>query len=90
MGFLLTNNIETINILSMKTVSFSLDEETIEGIEALAKKAKLSRSDIVRSMYARMQLEKTFEEMEAQAAPLLKRLGLETEDDVVTYSKSKA
>jgi hypothetical protein len=74
----------------MKTVSFSLDEDTAQGIAALAKQAKLSRSDIVRSMYARMRLEKTFEEMQAQAAPLLKRLGLETEDDVVAYSKSKA
>jgi metal-responsive CopG/Arc/MetJ family transcriptional regulator len=72
----------------MKTVSFSLDEETAQGIEALAKQAKLSRSDIVRSMYARMRLEKTFEEMQAQAMPLLKKLGLETEDDIVAYSKS--
>jgi len=74
----------------MKTVSFSLDEETAQGIEALAKQSKLSRSDIVRSMYARMRLEKTLEEMQAQAAPLLKKLGLETEDDVATYIKSKA
>ena len=74
----------------MKTVSFSLDEETVQGIEALAKQAKLSRSDIVRSMYARMRLEKTLEEMQSQAAPLLKKLGLETEDDIAAYSKSKA
>jgi hypothetical protein len=74
----------------MKTVSFSLDEETAQGIEALAKQTKSSRSDVVRSMYARMRLEKTLEEMQAQAAPLLKRLGLETEDDVAAYAKSKA
>ncbi|HEY1645010.1 MAG TPA: ribbon-helix-helix protein, CopG family [Candidatus Saccharimonadales bacterium] len=73
----------------MKTVSFSLDEETAQGIETLARQAKLSRSDIVRSLYARMQLEKTFEEMQAQAAPLLKKLGLDTEDDVAAYAKSK-
>jgi hypothetical protein len=73
----------------MKTVSFSLDEETAQGIEALAKQAKLSQSGVVRSMYARMRLEKTFEEMQAQAEPLLKKLGLETEDDVANYSKSK-
>ncbi|HVC35891.1 MAG TPA: hypothetical protein VNE40_00385 [Candidatus Dormibacteraeota bacterium] len=73
----------------MKTVSYSLDEETALGIKALAKQMKSSQSDIVRSMYARMRLEKTLEEMEEQAAPLLKRLGLETEDDVATYAKSK-
>ncbi len=74
----------------MKTVSFSLDEETAKGIEALAKQTKSSRSDIVRSMYARIRLEKTLEDMQAQAAPLLQRLGLETEDEVANYAKTKA
>ncbi len=73
----------------MKTVSFSLDQETQEGIEALAKAAKLSRSDVVRAMYSRMRLEKTLEDMEQQAAPLLKELGLETEDGIVAYAKSE-
>lgn len=74
----------------MKTVSFSLDEETVQGIETLAKQAKLSRSDIVRSMYSRMRLEKTLEEIQAQAAPLLRKLGLETEDEIAAYVKTKA
>ena len=74
----------------MKTVSFSLDEETEQGIRALARQSKMSRSDVVRTMYARMQLEKTLEEMQAQAAPLLEKLGLETEDDIAAYTKSKA
>lgn len=73
----------------MATVSFSLDEETIQGIDLMAKKSKVSRSDIVRSMYSRMRLEKTIEEMELEAAPVLKRLGLVTEDDVAKYSKAK-
>lgn len=73
----------------MKTVSYSLDEETANGIEQVAKAAKMSRSDVVRQMYARMQLEKTLEAMQAQAAPLLKELGLETEDDIAAYAKSK-
>lgn len=73
----------------MITVSFSLDEETARGISDLAKRSKLSKSDIVRSMYSRMRLERTIEEMEVQAAPMLKRLGLETEDDIANYSKTK-
>ena len=73
----------------MVTVSFSLDEDTVKGLDSLAKQSKVSRSVIVRSMYSRIRLEKTIEEMEAQAAPLLKRLGLETEDDIANYSKSK-
>lgn len=74
----------------MKTASFSIDEETDKGITELAKQSKISRSDVVRSMYARIRLEKTFEEMQAQAEPVLKKLGLETEDDIAAYIKSKA
>lgn len=73
----------------MKTVSFSLDSETVQGIAALAKQSKMSRSDVVRSMYARLRLEKTFEDMQAQAGPLLAKLGLETEDDIAAYAKAK-
>lgn len=74
----------------MKTVSYSLDEETYKGIEALAKQSKMSRSDVVRQMYAYHQLRLTVAEMQRQAAPLLKKLGLETDDDIAAYAKSKA
>jgi metal-responsive CopG/Arc/MetJ family transcriptional regulator len=74
----------------MKTVSFSLDEETVEGIEALAKRSKVSRSDIVRSLYTRMRLEKSLEELQTKATPLLQKLGLYTEDDIAAYAKSEA
>jgi antitoxin component of RelBE/YafQ-DinJ toxin-antitoxin module len=73
----------------MKTVSFSLDEETVEGIEALAKQSKLSKSDVIRLMYARMRLEKSLEELQAKATPVLEKLGLSTEDDIAAYAKSK-
>ena len=86
---LLTASSCHIRIIYMKTVSFSLDSETEQGIAALAKQAKLSRSDVVRAMYARMRLDKTFEEMQAQAEPLLAKLGLETEDDIAAYIKRK-
>lgn len=74
----------------MKTVSFSLDEETEQGISALAQQSKISKSDVVRSMYARIRLEKTFEQMQAQAEPLLTKLGLESEDDIAAYIKRKS
>jgi hypothetical protein len=87
---LLTNNSITNIIKSMKTVSYSLDEETAEGIKEIARKSKVSSSDVVRSMYYRMELENTLESMRLQAVPLLERLGLNTEDDVVAYANSKA
>lgn len=71
----------------MRTVSYSLDEETAQGIDNLAKQLKLSRSDVVRSMFARLQLEHSFESMQAQAEPLLAKLGLSSEEDVAYYSK---
>jgi hypothetical protein len=74
----------------MKTVSFSIDEDTDQGITLLAKQTKMSRSDVVRSMYARLRLEKTFEELQAQAEPLLAKLGLDSEDDIAAYSKAKS
>lgn len=74
----------------MKTASFSLDEETNQGITALAKQSKISRSDVVRSMYTRIRLEKTFEDMQAHAEAMMRKLGLETEDDIAAFIKSKA
>jgi hypothetical protein len=68
-----------------KTVSYSLDIETEQGIAEMAMRSKMSRSDMVRAMYSRMRLEKTLEEMREQAAPLLEKLGLQTEDDVANY-----
>lgn len=74
----------------MKTVSFSLDEETWKGIEALAKAAKMSRSEVVRAMYARMRLEKKLEEVQTQAASQLTSQGLRSEDDIARYTKLQA
>lgn len=72
----------------MKTVSYSLDDETAAGIKDLAKKSKMSSSDVVRSMYARMHLDNTLQEMQTQAVPLLEKLGLNTEEDIANYAKS--
>jgi len=73
----------------MKTVSYSLDEETAAGIETLAKQAKMSRSDVVRQLYARMQLEQSLDTIATAAAPTLQRLGLMTDDDIAAYIKTK-
>lgn len=72
----------------MKTVSYSLDDETAAGIKDLAKKSKMSSSDVVRSMYARMHLYNTLQEMQVEAITLLEKLGLNSEEDVVKYAKS--
>ncbi len=73
----------------MKTVSYSLDDETAEGIKTLAKKSKMSSSDVVRFMYTRMHLDNTLEEMQLRAAQLLEKFELNSEDDIAEYAKSK-
>ena len=74
----------------MKTVSYSLDDETAAGIKDIARKSKMSSSDVVRSMYARMHLDNTLQDMQTQSVSLLEKLGLNTEDDVANYAKSKS
>lgn len=71
----------------MTTISISVDEKTKADIDRLAKEAGKSRSDIVRETFARYRLKQTMQKMQAEAEPILKRLGLETEDDIARYVK---
>jgi hypothetical protein len=73
----------------MKIVCYLLDDETAAGIKDIAKKSKMSSSDVVRSMYTRMHLDNTLQDMQYQSASFLEKLGLYTEDDVANYAKSK-
>jgi ribbon-helix-helix CopG family protein len=73
----------------MKTVSYSLDEDIVEGIAEMAALARISKSDVVRAMYLRLQLKRTLDTMREEYAPRLAELGLETEDDIAAYAKSK-
>lgn len=74
----------------MTTVSISLDEQTKKDLDALAKKARVSRSDIIRDMFARYRLQQTVHSMQETARPKLQELRLETEDDIVGYINRKS
>ena len=71
----------------MKTVIFSLDEETEQGINAMAQQLGVSRSEVVRAMYAQLRLEVRLEEMQALAEPLLTKSALDSEDDITAFAK---
>jgi Arc/MetJ-type ribon-helix-helix transcriptional regulator len=73
--------------MPMQTVSFSLDAQTVKDIARLAREGRKSKSDVVRDMFARYQLEKTMQTIQATAAPKLKALNLETEEDIARYAK---
>lgn len=73
--------------MSTVTVSFSLDQETKQAIDQLAKDSKKSRSDVIRDMFARYRLEQSMLRLQAEAEPILQKLGLETEEDIAQYVK---
>lgn len=67
------------------TVSFSLDPSTKEGIELMAKRSKKSRSDVVREMFASYRLEQAMRALETEAKPVLRDLGIDSEEDIAEY-----
>jgi predicted transcriptional regulator len=71
----------------MTTVSISLDEKTKQDIDRLAKEMRKSRSDVIRELFAYRRLERSMDRLQAEAAPILEKLGLETEEDIARYVK---
>lgn len=67
------------------TVSFSLDKATKDGIDLLARKSKKSRSDVVREMFAHYRLEQAMHALETEAKPILRKLDIDSEDDLADY-----
>ncbi|HLB66616.1 MAG TPA: ribbon-helix-helix protein, CopG family [Candidatus Saccharimonadales bacterium] len=72
----------------MTTISISLDEETKQDIDRMAKAAKVSRSDIVRNMFTLYRLDKSLEKLQDAAAPKLRALEIETEQELYDYLES--
>jgi metal-responsive CopG/Arc/MetJ family transcriptional regulator len=72
----------------MATISISLDDQTKQELDSISKQLRTTRSDVIRDMFVRYRLQKKLEEIEASAGPVLRKLGLETEDDIAKYAKS--
>ena len=70
----------------MTTISISLDDQSKEQLDRIAKKTNRSRSDVVRDMVAWYELKATTDAMQQKAAPLLRRLGLETDGQIAAYA----
>ncbi len=68
--------------MSTSTVSYSLDTDTIRGIEELAKEKKFSKSDAVREMYRLYALQQSLSNLQTKAVPLARKMGIGREDDV--------
>lgn len=70
----------------MTTISISLDERSKKQLDQIAEKTNRSRSDVVRDMVAWYELKLATDAMQQKAAPLLRRLGLETDDQIAEYA----
>lgn len=72
----------------MTTISLSLDDRSKQQLDQIAHKTNRSRSDVVRDMVAWYELKSTVDAMQQKAAPLLRRLGLETDEQIAKYATS--
>lgn len=71
----------------MTTISISLDDRSKEQLDKIAQRTHRSRSDVVRDMVVWYELKDTTDAMQQKAAPLLRRLGLETDEQIAAYAK---
>ena len=70
----------------MTTISLSLDDRSKQQLDTIAQKTNRSRSDVVRDMVAWYQLKVTVDTMQQKATPLLRKLGLETDEQIAKYA----
>jgi predicted transcriptional regulator len=70
----------------MTTISISLNDRTKQQLDMIAEKTNRSRSDVVRDMVAWYELKATVDAMQQQATPLLRRFGLETDEQIAAYA----
>jgi predicted transcriptional regulator len=70
----------------MTTISISLDDQSKKQLDQIARKTNRSRSDVVRDMVAWYELKATIDAMQQKTAPLLRRLGVETDEQIAVYA----
>jgi predicted transcriptional regulator len=70
----------------MTTISISLDDRAKKQLDQIAQETNRSRSDVVRDMVAWYDLKLTIDVMQQKSAPLLRRLGLETDEQIAEYA----
>lgn len=70
----------------MTTISLSLDDQSKQQLDKIAQRTNRSRSDVVRDMVAWYQLKITVDTMQQKAMPLLRKLGLETDNQIAEYA----
>lgn len=72
----------------MTTISFSVEDELKRSFNKWAKKAHKSKSDILRDVVRTYEFNEALDTIQEESVPILKELGIETEDDLYEYLES--
>jgi predicted transcriptional regulator len=68
--------------MSTTTMSISLDVDTRNDIEELAKSMRMSRSDVIRSLVSRYRLERDLKKVSDLAKSKIKKFNITTWDEL--------
>lgn len=69
----------------MTTISFSVEDDIKKSFDTWAKRTKKSKSDILRDMVRTYQFTEALDEIQQAAEPMLRELGIETEEQLYEY-----
>jgi metal-responsive CopG/Arc/MetJ family transcriptional regulator len=72
----------------MTTISFSVEDDIKKRFDKWATRDKKSKSDVFRDMVKTYEFNEDMDKIQQAAAPVLKSLGIETEDQLYEYLES--
>jgi Ribbon-helix-helix protein, copG family len=72
----------------MTTISFSVEDDIKISFDKWAKRARKSKSDILRDMVRTYEFTEAFEAIQRKSAPMFEELGIQTEDQLYDYLAS--
>lgn len=72
----------------MTTISFSVEDDIKKSFDKWAKRTKKSKSDVFRDMVKTYEFYEAMDSIQQTAAPILKDLGIDTEDQLLEYLES--
>lgn len=72
----------------MATISFSVEDDIKKSFDKWAKRAGKSKSDILRDMVRTYEFTEILNKVQEKAALMLKKLDIETEDQLYDYLES--
>ncbi len=72
----------------MTTISFSVEEDIKKSFDKWAKQSQKSKSSVLRDMVRSYEFNEALNSIQEAAAPKLKELGIETEEQLYEYLES--